>query len=190
MLLQKNEVILVNEQDEAVGTMDKMEAHHEGALHRAFSVFILNEKGEMLLQQRAIDKYHSGGLWSNTCCSHPYPGEDTDAAAHRRLEEELGFDTALQPMFILRYKSDVGNGLTENEYDHIYIGNYSAPLAVNEEEVMDHKYASLGDIENWLQERPNDFTAWFRLAFPLFQNHLKDPIPGSLHAIAVDTIFN
>ncbi len=190
MLLQKNEVILVNEQDEPVGTMDKMEAHHEGALHRAFSVFILNEKGEMLLQQRAADKYHSGGLWSNTCCSHPYPNEDTQTAAHRRLEEELGFDTELEPMFILRYKSDVGNGLIENEYDHIFIGTHSAQPAINTAEVMACKFSAMVEIENWLTERPEDFTAWFRLAFPLFQRHLSDPKPNSLHAMEVDTVFN
>ena len=121
MLYDKNNVIVVNEKDEWLGSMEKLLAHKEGVLHRAFSVFVVNDKNELLLQQRAEGKYHSGGLWSNTCCSHPAPGESTTAAAHRRLQEEMGFDCDIEKIFELRYKSDVGNGLIENEYDHIYI---------------------------------------------------------------------
>jgi isopentenyl-diphosphate delta-isomerase len=166
-------VILVNEQDEWLGTMEKLAAHREGLLHRAFSVFVLNDKQELLLQQRALNKYHSGGLWSNTCCSHPFPAESTESAAHRRLQEEMGFDTELTPLFNFRYKSDVGNGLVENEFDHIYIGYYSQSLSEpNPTEVMAQQYCSIAEIEKWMKEKPEDFTAWFHLAFPIFINSL------------------
>src|SRR6516164_10337979 len=115
------EVILVNEQDEPIGTMGKMEAHKKALLHRAFSVFIFNSKGEMLLQQRARDKYHSGGLWTNACCSHPKPGEEVQLAASRRLNEELGFNTPLTKIFDFIYQSSFENGLTEFEFDHVFI---------------------------------------------------------------------
>src|SRR5690606_31322221 len=120
MISQQDYVILVNEQDEELGAMEKLIAHQQGLLHRAFSIFIVNDKNEILLQQRADDKYHSGGLWSNACCSHPSPGENTLQAAHRRLQEELGFDCELHSLSQLRYKADVGNGLVENEYDYIF----------------------------------------------------------------------
>lgn len=173
MALDKNLVVLVNERDEETGSMEKMEAHHTGALHRAFSVFILNDKGEMLLQQRAMEKYHSGGLWSNACCSHPFIGEDVEAAAHRRLQEELGFDTELKKMFVFRYNSDVGGGLVENEMDHIFIGDYSSRVKCNPAEVMGAEFLSITSIRTWLAESPGDFTAWFRLAFPEFLEHLQ-----------------
>jgi isopentenyl-diphosphate delta-isomerase len=137
----KNDVIVVNEKDEWMGTMEKMEAHINGTLHRAFSVFILNDSAELLLQQRAAGKYHSAGLWSNTCCSHPMPAESTLAAAHRRLKEEMGFDCELKPLFTLRYKAVVGD-LIENEYDHIYIGKYNGPVTMNTEEVQNFKFLS------------------------------------------------
>src|SRR4249919_2599143 len=113
------EVILVNEQNEAIGTMEKMEAHRKALLHRAFSVFIFNSKGEMLLQQRALNKYHSGGLWTNACCSHPRPGELIEDAATRRLKEELGFETPLKKIFQFTYQASFDNGLTEHEFDHV-----------------------------------------------------------------------
>jgi len=119
------QVILVNEQDEQVGIMEKMQAHREGKLHRAFSVFIFNNKREMLLQQRALNKYHSGGLWTNACCSHPKPNESTEAAAKRRLKEELGFETTLEKNFDFTYKADFENGLTEYEFDHVFSGVYN-----------------------------------------------------------------
>src|SRR5215468_430433 len=114
------QVILVNELDEEIGTMEKLSAHEQGVLHRAISVFIFNEKGEMLLQQRASRKYHSGGLWTNACCSHPHPGEATHAAALRRLKEEMGFETSLKKAFDFVYKTSFDNGLTEHEFDHVF----------------------------------------------------------------------
>lgn len=164
MSLLRNYLILVNEQDECIGTGEKQTVHVKGQLHRALSVFILNGKGEMLLQQRAAGKYHSGGLWSNACCSHPCPGETTTAAAHRRLQEELGFDTGLEPLNVLRYRADVGNGLIENEYDHLFIGWYDGPVQPHADEVQDYKYLSMADIEDWLRREPQAFTAWFHLA--------------------------
>ena len=173
MTNQKNTVILVNEQDEWIGTMDKMEAHRSGALHRAFSVFVVNSKNELLLQQRAIEKYHSAGLWSNTCCSHPMPGESTIAAAHRRLQEEMGFDCKLQASFTLRYQAEVGNDLIENEYDHIYIGHYDGDVHINKEEVHESRFVDLDTIQQWMTTEPKAFTAWFHLAFQKFVAHLQ-----------------
>jgi isopentenyl-diphosphate Delta-isomerase len=173
MKLQRDLVITVNEQDEWTGTMEKMRAHEEGVLHRAFSVFVLNEHNEMLLQQRSLGKYHSGGLWTNTCCSHPAPGESTVAGAHRRLMEEMGFDCELQPLFKFRYKADVGGGLIENEYDHIYIAQYNGKIEPNPDEVMDYKYLPLDEVLSWLKESPQDFTTWFNLAMPEFTSLLR-----------------
>jgi isopentenyl-diphosphate Delta-isomerase len=169
----QGQVILVNEKDEWQGTMEKMQAHKQGALHRAFSVFILNDKNEMLLQQRALNKYHSPGLWSNTCCSHPMPGESTLAAAHRRLKEEMGFDCALEAGFTYRYKADVGDTLIENEFDHIYTGRYDGPISINKEEANDYSYIAINEIEQQLKNTPSKFTAWFRLLFPQFLHHLQ-----------------
>ncbi len=174
MAIDTKNVILVNEQDEWLGTMEKLEAHQKGLLHRAFSVFVINDKNEMLLQQRADGKYHSGGLWSNTCCSHPAPGESTKAAAHRRLQEEMGFDCDIDAIFTLRYKSDVGNSLIENEYDHIFIGRYSDTVEHNPEEVKDHKFVSITELEQWIKNEPDAFTAWFHLALPKFLAHLSE----------------
>jgi isopentenyl-diphosphate delta-isomerase len=164
-------VILVNERDEEVGTMEKMEAHRKGAMHRAFSIFIMNEKGEMLIQQRADEKYHSGGLWSNACCSHPVPGEDTTDAAHRRLYEEMGFDCELERLFSLTYKQEVGKALTEHEIDHIYMGLYTGTLQPNSSEVQSYQYVGMRELEAWMQERPGEFTYWFRLVMPQFKEH-------------------
>jgi len=160
------EVILVDASDRQTGVMEKMEAHRKGLLHRAFSVFIFNSKGEMLLQQRALNKYHSGGLWTNTCCSHPLPGEETEEAANRRLHEELGFETSIQKIFDFTYKADFDNGLTEHEFDHVFTGQYEGEIEFNKEEVMDICFKSIGEIRNSLQMQPQKFTAWFHLAFP------------------------
>lgn len=159
-------VILVNEQDEPVGTMEKLEAHQKGLLHRAFSVFVVNTKGEMLLQQRAQDKYHSGGLWTNTCCSHPLPGEDDLAAAHRRLMEEMGFDCALKEIFSFTYRAEFDNGLTEHEFDHVFFGEYNGAVLPDAAEVQATRYLSLDVIRQLLEEEPDTFTHWFHLAFP------------------------
>jgi len=172
MPFAKDHVILVDEQDEWTGTMEKLEAHRKGLLHRAFSVFVLNSKGEMLLQRRALAKYHSGGRWSNACCSHPMPGESTIAGAHRRLVEELGFDCRLTRLFDLRYQADVGSNLTENEYDHIYLGTYQGQVTPNIEEVSDYRYVDIRELEEWRKKEPESFTAWFHLAMPVFLERL------------------
>ncbi len=174
MKAQSNRVILVNEKDEWQGTMEKMQAHKEGALHRAFSVFVLNYKNEMLLQRRALEKYHSPGLWSNTCCSHPLPGESTLAGAHRRLQQEMGFDCDLAPAFTFRYSSHVGNGLIENEYDHIYIGTYNDNnIQLNEEEVSEYVYMPIEKVKEQIKLAPETFTTWFRMVLPRFIDHLQ-----------------
>jgi isopentenyl-diphosphate delta-isomerase len=160
------QVILVNEADKPVGTIEKMEAHRKGLLHRAFSVFIFNSEGRMLLQQRALKKYHGGGLWSNACCSHPYPGEATEAAASRRLTEELGFKTELKKVFYFTYRAAVENDLIEHEFDHVFVGIYNGPVEVNDEEVAAYGYETIPAIKEALVQTPANFTAWFRLIFP------------------------
>lgn len=162
----KQEVILVNELDEPIGTMEKIEAHRKALLHRAFSVFIFNNKGEMLLQQRALNKYHSAGLWTNACCSHPAPGEATADAAHRRLQEELGFNTSLDKIFDFTYQTAFDNGLIEHEFDHVFAGMYEQRITPNPEEVKDICYKSLEDIRQSLQSHPQKYTSWFHIAFP------------------------
>jgi len=169
----KEEVILVNEQDQQVGVMEKMEAHQKGLLHRAFSIFIFNEKGEMLLQQRAATKYHSGGKWSNACCSHPRPGEELLDAAGRRLKEELGFETGLKKIFEFAYKVEFENGLAENEVDHVFVGEYYGQINLNPEEAQDYCFKSLPEIKHSLQIKPGIYTEWFLLAFPKIENWWK-----------------
>lgn len=174
-------VILVNEQDEPVGTMEKMEAHQKGLLHRAFSVFVVNSAGDMLLQQRALGKYHCGGLWTNTCCSHQLPGEETLAASHRRLMEEMGFDCPLEEIFSFTYRARFDNGLTEHEYDHVLIGTYDGAVMPDASEVQAHRFLSLHRIRTLLQEEPGSFTPWFHLAFPKIADYLeqhKDALAG------------
>jgi len=161
-----NLVVLVDESDQERGIMDKMEAHRKAELHRAFSVFIFNQAGDMLLQQRALSKYHSGGLWTNACCSHPLPGETAAAGAIRRLNEEMGFTTTVQPAFTFLYKAPFDNGLTEHEFDHVFIGEYDGVIHPDPAEVQDFCYRSLEEIESSLQSHPQRFTAWFHLAFP------------------------
>ncbi len=165
----QEEVILVNERDEPVGSMEKLEAHRKALLHRAFSVFIFNGKGEMLLQQRAGRKYHSAGLWTNACCSHPRPGEATRDAAMRRLYEELGFTTELEKIFEFTYRSAFENGLTEFEFDHVFVGIHEEEIHPNREEVSDHCYKSLEEIRADMMTAPGKYTAWFQLAFPLVE---------------------
>jgi isopentenyl-diphosphate delta-isomerase len=162
----EQQVILVNEKDEAKGTAGKMEVHRKGLLHRAFSVFVFNKRGEMLLQQRALNKYHSGGLWTNACCSHPEPEEETKTGAMRRLKEELGFETKLEKVFDFIYKAEFDNGLTEYEFDHVYTGSYDGAIDFASEEVMDVCYKPMHEISDSLQLQPNRYTAWFRIAFP------------------------
>jgi isopentenyl-diphosphate delta-isomerase len=170
------EVILVNEQDEQIGTMEKMEAHRKAVLHRAFSVFIFNAKGEMLLQQRARHKYHSAGLWTNACCSHPSPGEETLVAANRRLIEEMGFSTPLEKMFSFTYKSEYDNGLTEHEFDHVFTGKFEGSIKPDPEEVQDYCFKSLDEIEGSLQSHPAKYTSWFHIAFPKLKEQLATQV--------------
>lgn len=167
-------MILVNERDEAEGQMEKIEAHKKGLLHRAFSVFIFNSKGEMLLQRRALNKYHSGGLWSNACCSHPFPGEATEAGAARRLNEELGFVTNLTKAFDFTYRAEFSNGLTEYEFDHVFTGEYNGAIYPNNDEVCDFCYKSMEDIRNSLQSYPEKFTAWLTIVFPKIEEWWRD----------------
>jgi isopentenyl-diphosphate Delta-isomerase len=162
----EQQVILVNESDEVRGTAGKMEVHRKGLLHRAFSVFVFNKRGEMLLQRRAINKYHSGGLWTNACCSHPEPGEETKTGAIRRLKEELGFETELEKVFDFVYKAEFDNGLVEYEFDHVYTGRYDGEIDFAKDEVMDVCYKPMDEISHSLHQQPGRFTAWFRLAFP------------------------
>lgn len=172
------EVILVNEQDEVLGTMEKLLAHETGSLHRAISVFIFNSKNELLLQRRAAHKYHSGGLWSNTCCSHPRLNEDTLAAAHRRLDEEMGMKTELEFKFRFQYKSDMPNGLVENEVDHIFFGQTDDLPILNPEEVDKYKYISLAELKKDINANPESYTSWFlklieRIAIEMTENYGK-----------------
>ena len=160
------EVILVNELDQQMGAMEKMEAHQKGVLHRAFSIFIFNTKGEMLIQQRAAGKYHNPGLWTNACCSHPMPGEATLTAAERRLYEELGFTTPLKKVFDFTYKVAFENGLTEHEFDHVFTGKYDGEIKANPSEVKDFCYKTIDEIGLTIETHPQKFTAWFKIAFP------------------------
>ena len=168
------EVILVNEQDVETGTMEKIEAHRKGILHRAFSIFIFNSKNEILLQQRAANKYHSAGLWTNACCSHPKPGEETEVAALRRLKEELGFETPLQKIFDFTYKASFDNGLTEHEFDHVFAGVYNGEIDFNHAEVQDVCYSSIEDIDSAMQSHSQKFTSWFLIAFPMIKKWKHD----------------
>lgn len=157
------QVILVNENDLEIGTMEKLEAHQKGLLHRAFSVLIFNSRGELLIQQRAKNKYHSPGLWTNTCCSHPRPNESITNAAQRRLKEEMGIDTPLVLSHKFLYKVDFENGLIENEMDYVFSGTFNDPPAINPEEVNDWKFIPLNDLKLWMNQNPNLFTHWFKI---------------------------
>ncbi len=160
------QVILVNEQDEEIGSIEKIEAHRKALLHRAFSVFIFNGKGEMLLQQRALSKYHSPGLWTNTCCGHPRPGEPVDAGAARRLKEEMGFEVPLKKIFDFVYKTEFENGLSEFEFDHVFTGVYNQRPDPDPREVNDYCFRSSEDIERDLITHPERYSSWFKIAFP------------------------
>lgn len=157
-----DQVVLVDSSDQVVGTMEKFEAHRLGVLHRAISVFLFNSKGEWLLQQRADDKYHSQSLWSNACCTHPFPDEDNLTAAHRRLEEEMGLRCSLMDVFHFIYKAALDNELTEHELDHVFMGVCDVPPTLNPAEVMDYRYVTYKDLKAELSAQPEKFTVWFR----------------------------
>ena len=166
------DVILVDENDTPTGTMEKIEVHQKALLHRAFSVFIFNSKGEMLLQKRAANKYHSPALWTNACCSHPAPGQDTLEAATKRLQEEMGFTTSLEKVFDFIYKAPFDNGLTEHEFDHVFTGTYNEAVSPDKEEVSDYCYKTTEQIKSSLQSHPGKYTEWFKIAFPKLQMYL------------------
>jgi isopentenyl-diphosphate Delta-isomerase len=158
-------VILVDRRDVPLGTRAKQEAHVDGLLHRAFSIFVFDAAGRTLLQRRAITKYHSGGLWSNTCCSHPRPGESTARAAQRRLFEEMGFHCPLEVAFSFVYRADVGGGLMEHEYDHVFIGRFDGSPAPDPAEVDDWRWIEPAALDREARERPDRFTFWFHVAW-------------------------
>jgi isopentenyl-diphosphate delta-isomerase len=156
-------VILVDERDRALGTMEKLEAHRKGVLHRAFSILIFDPDGRVLLQKRSGDKYHSSNLWTNTCCSHPLPGETVEAATRRRLKEEMGID--LQPTFshTFIYKADLGDGITEHELDHVFVGTFAGTPQINTKEVQDWKYVDIGWLREDMARNPDAYTVWFKM---------------------------
>ena len=169
----EEQVILVNENDEQIGLMPKMEAHEKAVLHRAFSVFIFNDKNELMLQQRAMHKYHSPGLWTNTCCSHQKNGENNIDAGKRRLKEEMGFVTDLKEILSFIYRAPFDNGLTEHEYDHVLIGYYNEKPQINLDEVADWKWMPLEDVKNDMSLKPQLYTEWFKIIFDRFYQHIN-----------------
>ena len=166
-------VILVDPKDNEIGVMEKMKAHEKGELHRAFSVFIFNTKGEIMLQKRDSKKYHSGGLWSNTCCSHPRPGEPTKMAASRRLNEEMGLNTVLFSAFSFIYRSELDSNLIEHELDHVFVGYTNDLPTMNPEEVEDYKFMSLINLELDLLASPELYTTWLKICFKNLLSHLN-----------------
>ena len=164
------EVILVDSEDFAIGRMEKMEAHEKGLLHRAFSILIINDKGEMLLQQSAMEKYHSRGLWTNACCSHPRPNESNLDAAYRRLKEEMGMHVSMKKIFQFTYRAELEDGLIEHEIDHVFYGISNENPTINLDEVMDFKWIDLSELHNHVALHPEKYTAWFKL---LLVDHLS-----------------
>jgi len=172
-------VILVNQEDEPIGTMPKMEAHEKAELHRAFSVFILNDKGEVMLQQRAASKYHSPLLWTNTCCSHQRLGESNIEAGRRRLMEEMGIEVPLKELFSFIYKAPFDNGLTEHELDHVMVGFFNSEPEINKEEVENWKWMELNDIRVDMELNPARYTVWFRIIFERFYDYISKESIGN-----------
>ena len=172
--MEEENVILVNQNDVQIGLMPKMEAHQKAILHRAFSVFVLNDKNEIMLQQRASQKYHSPLLWTNTCCSHQRDGETNIQAGSRRLFEEMGFETGLKELFHFIYKAPFDNGLTEHELDHVMIGYYSGEPKINPEEVESWKWMSIEDVAKDMQLHPEIYTVWFKIIFDEFYHFLEE----------------
>lgn len=172
--MKKEDIILVDNLDNITGYGEKMDVHRKGMLHRAFSVFIFNSEGQMLLQRREKSKYHSGGLWTNTCCSHPAKGETIEEAAVRRLYEEMGFKCKLKKIFSFTYKAEFNEELYEHEYDHVFIGIYNNDPEPDFSEVMDWKWVNPDDIEKDLQNHPDQYTYWFRICFKKVEEFFKD----------------
>ncbi|UMB55489.1 isopentenyl-diphosphate Delta-isomerase [Lutibacter sp. A64] len=171
--MMEEQVILVNEKDEQIGLMPKMEAHEKALLHRAFSVFVFNDKNQLMLQQRAADKYHSPLLWANTCCSHQRDGERNIEAGKRRLQEEMGFVCELEEKTSFIYKAPFDNGLTEHELDHIMVGTYSEDPVINREEVAAFKWMTLEEVKEDISQKPEIYTEWFKIIFEKFYEFLQ-----------------
>ena len=171
--MEEEKVILVNEKDEQIGLMPKMEAHEKALLHRAFSVFVFNQKNELMIQQRAFGKYHSPGLWTNTCCSHQREGESNVEAGKRRLQEEMGFSTELKDTVSFIYKAPFDNGLTEHEFDHILVGYYEGEPNLNPEEVNAWRWMSLEDLKLDMEKQPQLYTEWFKIIFENYYKHIS-----------------
>lgn len=171
--MKEEQVILVNEQDKPIGLMNKQEAHEKALLHRAFSVFVFNDKNELMLQQRALHKYHSPGLWTNTCCSHQRDGETNLQAGTRRLQEEMGFVTSLKETTSFIYKAPFDNGLTEHELDHILVGTFNDAPSINPDEVASWKWMPLEDVKQDIENKPELYTAWFKIIFQNFYQHIS-----------------
>lgn len=169
----EEKILLVDEHDNPLNYEEKLKVHENGALHRAFSIFIFNDKNEMLLQKRALSKYHCGGFWSNTCCSHQRENEVLNDAAHRRLNEEMGFDTEIFDIFSFRYDILFENGLSENELDHIYVGNYENNPVINPKEVDDFKWIKYNELKEWIKTNPEEFTPWFLIAVERLEKYKK-----------------
>lgn len=168
----EEKVVLINEKDEVLGLMNKLEAHQKGLLHRAFSVFLFDKKGNMLLQKRASCKYHSPNQWTNACCSHPKENESYEMAAHRRLKEELGISCNLEKKFDFIYKADVGNGLWEHELDTVFIGNFEGNFTLNPDEVSEIRYISWEDLDREINDAPENFTEWFKIILKEYKQNL------------------
>ena len=173
----EEKVILVDENDAPIGLMEKLEAHRKGLLHRAFSVFVINSKGEILLQQRAHSKYHSPNLWTNTCCSHQRQGETNVQAAQRRLREEMGMEVPLRDVFSFIYKAEMPNGLTEHEFDHVLVGYSDAQPNINPSEVESYLWVFPSQIQKDIEKNPEKYTAWFKIIFEEFYYHLAELSP-------------
>ena len=171
--MKEEKVILVNEKDEQIGLMPKLEAHEKAVLHRAFSVFVFNDKNELMLQQRAQSKYHSPGLWTNTCCSHQRDGESNIAAGKRRLDEEMGFVVDLQESISYIYKAPFDNGLTEHEFDHVLLGKYNNEPVINIDEVASWKWMPLEEVKMDISLQPELYTEWFKVIFDKFYEHIN-----------------
>ena len=171
--MSEDNVILVDKNDNQVGLMPKLEAHQKGVLHRAFSIFIFNNKYELLLQKRASSKYHSGGLWTNTCCSHPRENEDILDAANRRLIEEMGIETSLRKVYEFTYKAELDNDLIEHEFDHVFYGVYNEDPSINKDEAEGFKWIDMDSLNEDIKTNGDIYTVWFKIAFEYFYNYLK-----------------
>ncbi|MEH6408234.1 MAG: isopentenyl-diphosphate Delta-isomerase [Leeuwenhoekiella sp.] len=171
--MEEEMVILVDENDQKVGLMPKMEAHQKALLHRAFSVFVFNTNNELMLQRRALNKYHSPGLWTNTCCSHQRDGESNIEAGRRRLQEEMGFSVPLTESMSFIYKAPFDNGLTEHEFDYILLGEFNDVPQLNPLEVSEWKWMKLADVKDDMEQNPTIYTEWFKIIFDKFYNHIS-----------------